>query len=452
MNARPELNTAPKNGRHEISQDTPYDHKPLPSASTVRSVQLYPAATITDPLEFDFAYLDRYVFSDFSSINDGDGTGFYDAVSYVWGEPAFTHRIFCRGVRSYVTITAAVHDMLPHLRKRKRHRDRPPLRLWPDGICRHQADNAEKGVQVLLMGEIYHQARFVHIWLGGSEPDVGKTLRFLRTVALQRVQAQHRCGLADVVRAALREDVRGPSLGSRAEAAPQSVVPVTLHADLRLDGTMLKVLRVANPSRRNRGTLMENLWEFHTTVCLDPRDRVLALYGLAGDGTPQDVIDYSRPRMDTYTSVSRYWIQGGGGFVEVLRHLSAFGTLWEIESTPPSWVPNWSTERHHRLDLSGGLRLFDTPEFSGDLHVVEQYLLTAIFNPGLGPRARDVSTIVDILGLFCLALRQSGEARSPDDRGVEKVVLQFQCMLEASARKSEGIHIRGLSEDALRAS
>ncbi|RYP45810.1 hypothetical protein DL768_007896 [Monosporascus sp. mg162] len=536
----------------EVSQDTLYDYEPLPSTSTVRIVQLYPAASITDPLEFDFAYLDRYAFGAFSSSNNGDGPGFYDAVSYVWGEPAFTHRIFCRRARSYVAITAAVHDMLMRLRKRKRHPDQPPLPLWLDGICLHQANDAEKSVQVPLMGEIYHQARLVRIWLGGSDPDVGKTFRFLRTVALQRVQAQHRRGLADVVRAALRETFGAPVLGSvlkllhnpwfqrrwvvqEASLCHEAVVHcgessiawpwfadgldalLQVHADLRLDGTALKALRVANAIKRNRGTLLENLWEFHTTVCLDPRDRIFALYGLASDsgsrlaqsrdGSPRAVIDYSRPWMDTYTSVSRYWIQEGR-FVEVLRHLSAFGTLWEVDSTRPSWVPNWSTERHRQLDFPGGLRLFDAPEFvrhanwkglklrgrqlgevarlfdrwpaeqSGDLQVVAQYLSTAVFNPRFGPGARDVSTIADILGLFCLALRRSGEARSPyvdlfrpvprrtdfptndelimmlltkyvlsplhgdatayeqlDDRGVEQVARQFQCVLEAWARK-----------------
>ncbi|RYO93418.1 hypothetical protein DL766_000808 [Monosporascus sp. MC13-8B] len=237
MNARPELMLPLKTDAMKVSQGTLYDYEPLPSASTVWIVQQYQAASITDPLEFDFAV----------------------------PEPA---------------------------------------------------DDAEKGVQVPLMGEIYHQMRIVHIWLGGSEPDAGKTLRFLRTVALQRVQAQHRRGLADVEASLSHEaivhygesSIAWPWFADGLDALLQG------RAGLRLDGTTLKALRVANAIRRNRGTLLENL--------------LLA-------------------------------------------------------------------------------------EQSGDLQVVEQYSSTAIFNPGLGPGARDVSIIADILGRLCLALRQSGEARSP---------------------------------------
>jgi len=98
---------------------------------------------------------------------------YYEAVSYVWGEPEFTHYIRCRSQDSHLKITLRMDSLLRHLRKETTVR-----RLWIDAICLNQADNEEKSVQVQLMGEIYSQARKVHIWLGDADSNTPKSLHF----------------------------------------------------------------------------------------------------------------------------------------------------------------------------------------------------------------------------------------------------------------------------------
>lgn len=44
--------------------------------------------------------------------------------------------------------------------------------LWVDAICINQDDPAEKGRQILLMGEIYAKATQVIVWLGYAGPDM----------------------------------------------------------------------------------------------------------------------------------------------------------------------------------------------------------------------------------------------------------------------------------------
>jgi len=90
-------------------------------------------------------------------------------------------------------------------------------------------------------------------------------------------------------------------------------------------------MRVATTIRRDAGTILQLLWEFHSTACCDARDRIFALYGLStnlreppttGDPATAEksdtnfirvVIDYSRPWMETYALLARHLIQVGDG-------------------------------------------------------------------------------------------------------------------------------------------
>jgi len=157
-----------------------YEYRPLPSPDTVRLIQLSPAPSISDPLDFEFVLHDR-------STASSSGVS-YDAVSYVWGSaPRFDHRIHLRSSGRYLDITATVDELLRSLRQELAPRQQP---IWIDAICLNQADMEEKGVQVPLMGDIYHQARSVHIWLGGDDPEVKLAFEALHTISLRRARPQ----------------------------------------------------------------------------------------------------------------------------------------------------------------------------------------------------------------------------------------------------------------------
>lgn len=92
----------------------------------------------------------------------------YDAVSYVWGDPAATAPLIlgneADGTVRLITKTAwqAIETLCMFGRL-----------LWIDQICINQEDDTEKQVQIGLMGEIYSsQKRFVTIvWLGAADEE-----------------------------------------------------------------------------------------------------------------------------------------------------------------------------------------------------------------------------------------------------------------------------------------
>lgn len=98
------------------------------------------------------------------------------ALSYVWGDPARTHEIIIDGKR--LGITENLHTMLRELQPSSLG----VIRLWADAICICQDDLAERSSQVLLMREIYHAAADVKIWLGPSNGDTIRCLRFISSL------------------------------------------------------------------------------------------------------------------------------------------------------------------------------------------------------------------------------------------------------------------------------
>ncbi|KAF1818395.1 HET-domain-containing protein [Dissoconium aciculare CBS 342.82] len=83
----------------------------------------------------------------------------YTALSYYWGDAGPAHEVLVEG--HPVKITSTVDQMLRHLRQVHR-----PITLWLDQLCIDQESNADKSIQVRLMGSIYSKAENTIIWLG----------------------------------------------------------------------------------------------------------------------------------------------------------------------------------------------------------------------------------------------------------------------------------------------
>lgn len=90
----------------------------------------------------------------------------YDALSYVWGDPANKRDVTCNG--QVLSVTASLFLAL----RRVRQVSRATPFLWADAVCIDQSCIQERNHQVHLMGEIYQQARtvFVHIPGTGCDP------------------------------------------------------------------------------------------------------------------------------------------------------------------------------------------------------------------------------------------------------------------------------------------
>jgi hypothetical protein len=74
-------------------------------------------------------------------------------------------------------VTLNVYTLVPHLLERY-----GKLRIWIDGVCINQKDAAEKGVQVLMMGKIYSEAKKFIIWLGVETPETAEAIKEIPTL------------------------------------------------------------------------------------------------------------------------------------------------------------------------------------------------------------------------------------------------------------------------------
>ncbi|KXX75276.1 Heterokaryon incompatibility protein 6, OR allele [Madurella mycetomatis] len=97
----------------------------------------------------------------------------YEALSYTWGDATITRPLPCSG--QTINVTASLHNALTDLRLPRSRRY-----LWVDAVCINQSDNEEKEKQIMLMGQIYKQARQVLIYLGKSDPGVDGAMQDFR--------------------------------------------------------------------------------------------------------------------------------------------------------------------------------------------------------------------------------------------------------------------------------
>ena len=96
----------------------------------------------------------------------------YEAVSYCWGDKAFTRPIICNGSQLRVTIN--LEAALRNLRYPETKRV-----LWADAVCINQVDLAERSGQVQIMRNIFGGAKGALVWLGGQTRSSQVALRLV---------------------------------------------------------------------------------------------------------------------------------------------------------------------------------------------------------------------------------------------------------------------------------
>jgi hypothetical protein len=89
----------------------------------------------------------------------------YEALSYVWGDPALTRDVEVSG--QVVSITDNLYAVLHQLRLPDRSRA-----LWIDQLCIDQTNNEQKAHQIKLMRQIYSTCSCCLLWLGEVPPKV----------------------------------------------------------------------------------------------------------------------------------------------------------------------------------------------------------------------------------------------------------------------------------------
>ncbi|KAL7940715.1 heterokaryon incompatibility domain-containing protein [Trichoderma barbatum] len=101
-----------------------------------------------------------------------NGSYFFKALSYTWGQASVTKKIVINAIA--FPVTANLYAFLQQYRETD-----PDVDLWIDAICINQNDLLEKNHQIPIMNMIYAKARALIIWLGESSSDSDLALEWI---------------------------------------------------------------------------------------------------------------------------------------------------------------------------------------------------------------------------------------------------------------------------------
>lgn len=361
----------PSDNSYTLANDE-YRYEPLVAQDAVRIVVLEPADDFQSPLRCSITQHRRALES-----QSPDGCN-YLAVSYTWGAPDFSYKLFIRlgpCAWSCLRITASVDLLLRYLRAPYKARH-----FWIDAICLNQGDAIEKSQQIPLMGQIYSEARRVHIWLGDNQIEIAR--RALSV--MRRIELEEEVRITEEEIKQLTEFFCQPWFTRRwiiqeAVFAHDAVFHCGFHALSlsRVMSALKKASGVTGPKVLGRGSrmllssieslqtpkkgLLSLLWELHESECTDARDRVAAVYALVTDERPP--LHYGlRNWRELYMDVASYYFNKNDFASHVvLLHLCEFGAVKsDTGNEYPPWIPDWSKRRPDLLPYVLGDKILDS--------------------------------------------------------------------------------------------
>ncbi|KAI1124831.1 heterokaryon incompatibility protein-domain-containing protein [Nemania abortiva] len=149
-----------------------YRYQPL-ERHQIRIVEIHPGK-LSDPVTISLR-LEHFK----PNINDeSSNVPQYEALSYAWGSRESSDRVFIK--HSEINVTQNLSAALKNLRYPDASRH-----MWIDALCIDQVNEVEKGPYVSMMGEIYHHATSVIVWLGEEENDSDRAMTLLSYVGSQ---------------------------------------------------------------------------------------------------------------------------------------------------------------------------------------------------------------------------------------------------------------------------
>ena len=137
----------------------PFQYPPLGAPTHIRVLEILPGNPNS---EVRFRVREKIL---------GDG-GIYYALSYAWGPPNFTRKIY--SAEGFIQVTENLWKALNHYRKADEL-----MTLWVDAVCIAQANNQERSQQIVLMRTIYSESMCVLIWLGPESPSDRLAVEFI---------------------------------------------------------------------------------------------------------------------------------------------------------------------------------------------------------------------------------------------------------------------------------
>jgi hypothetical protein len=290
----------------------------------------------------------------------------YEALSYAWGNSTEVMPISINGCM--VHIRSNLYSALRHLRCQKNIRI-----LWVDAVCIDQNDNTEKDHQVMIMKRIYECANQVIIWLDEATRGSGLALEKIKEAANFRKEE-----LVSKTLQWARDEIFGTEAWIeflnffhrewwtrtwviQEVAVAKHIVLVCGDDHILVDCfdktiTNLRCMRLTSTRREGFADADEDCNDIkgikeleRTTYDLlylagkyrylkssDPRDKLYALFGLAGEINFKP--DYGVSVREVYRRFVEACIERSGT-LDVLNFVS-----WSDRGdiTLPSWIPDWS--------------------------------------------------------------------------------------------------------------
>lgn len=343
-----------------------YCYTPLPDIESIRLVTVYPGRS-DERIECSIQHmrLNRTALQ-------------YEALSYVWGPPSSTEKIYCAG--KTLPVTQSLSAALQRFRMPS-----APRTIWIDQICINQANLEERKHQVALMTRIYKNAKKVLIWLGPDDTGLASDARDLtRQISNLYQDIPERLSLwfpSDEDLEACRLPKRSSPEWTALERFCQLpyfdriwVIQETVMASdavlvwgsvetdwnqfkgavlwlmgnncmLGSDGLKIEEMLIMISKRAYSMEFCLNSTRNRKTS--EPRDRVFAFLGIASDITSsvdefgELDVDYLKPVECVFADVTRYSIRQTQklDFINNVHHERPPTT-----SDWPSWVPKWNEE------------------------------------------------------------------------------------------------------------
>ncbi|KAH7126392.1 heterokaryon incompatibility protein-domain-containing protein [Dactylonectria estremocensis] len=419
-------------------------------------------------------------------VNLDDSPG-YTAISYTWGPSTneeAARGISSQPSRpiSCNSHTILVTESLYNLLLRVRDYGIPASRhLWIDALCIDQDNPLERTSQVTMMANIYHSASTVLVWLGEEDEDAGRSFRLIGILGkhcrdcLALITPQKLTQRDEEVTELLGREfdvsywnslakfwqrryftrawiVQEISLARKAIAICGShvvdwecvinvsrfltVTSWTRWVSARLGiGTpathlfnyMVPTIVNANKRARDMGDkniMLYSLIRGRRFTASDPRDKVYAFLGVAGDsvkGKPRFAPIYGeRSVVDTYTSAAIQLLEDSD---DMLLLTCSEGEQFQKISPLPSWVPDWSCSRGLGLGITGYKRYSAAGSLLRSLSIDEASLTLTVKGFKVddiiakGASKSEIISETDIMNWLCIVqampqVYHTGQSRS----------------------------------------
>ena len=288
----------------------------------------------------------------------------YVALSYMWGDGPPSKYIELNG--QLFPVQQNLWDFL-NQRRQDEEADGEAKYIWIDALCINQKCNSEKSHQVAIMGNIYLNASWVHIWLGPDKESLSQAMTLLQDIEenmhehpssdiaykdllelcnhayWSRAWILQECVLADTLKLQC-----GPKQVSVAAIATlygsRFLYPELINAadeglhSCFASSAAIRVLEARqkyNPSKRS----YYHPWIDHKRFvkCARPRDRIYAMISLMDPAKPRIVPDYDKSAEQVFVDLVDNHVECGPQRVYHVASIAMLLDLVPLEKETKYW-------------------------------------------------------------------------------------------------------------------